>query len=343
MKKHHLYLLMLTLTIISCASNLQEANNLSKFPVLEGKYLGQIPPDTVAVLFAPGIISSGLYVRDIAMMPNGKEIYFCISALGYNLIFFTKEVNGIWTEPQLPNFIDKYQYMYYEPCISADGKKLFFLSNMPKDSGATENEDIWVVERQNDEWGKPYNLGEPICTENSEFYPSITNDGTLYFTRQIKGEPVNYIYRSKLVNGKYTEAERLPEQVNCGTNRFNAYIARDESFIVVPAVGMLNSLGGVDYYIVFRNADDTWQEPINMGSQINSKNGREWSFSISPDNKYLFFMSSRSIIDDLSKQKPDFEMLMNSYSRPGNGNSDIYWISSKVLENLKSMAIQNNH
>ncbi|MDF1547870.1 MAG: hypothetical protein P1P88_08600, partial [Bacteroidales bacterium] len=228
---------------------------------------------------------------------------------------------------------------YYEPCISSDGKKIFFLSNMPKDTSSSENEDIWVADRVGDGWGTPYNLGEPICTDNAEFFPSLTDNGTLYFTRQIKGDPVNYIYRSKLINGKYTEPEKLPEQVNCGTNRFNACISRDENFILVPAMGMENTLGGVDYYIVYRNEDDTWQEPINMGAKINSKNGREWSPYISPDKKYLFFMSSRSVIDDLSKTKPDFKMLKEGHSLPGNGNSDIYWISTKVLEKINESVI----
>ena len=321
--------------MFACNKPVEKAEQETNFPILSGEYLGQTPPDTIAQLFAPDIISSGMYVRDIAIMPDGKEIYFCVSALGYNLIFYTKEVDGVWTKPSLPEFIKNYKYMYYEPCISSDGKKLYFLSNMPEDSTSNENENIWVTDRTENGWTAPYNLGEPVCTENSEFFPSITNDGTLYFTRQTKGDPVNYIYRSKLVDGKYTEPEKLPGQVNCGTNRFNAYISRDESFMIVPATGMETTLGGVDYYIVFRNEDDTWQEPVNMGAQINSDNAREWSPYISPDNKYLFFMSSRSAIADKSTTKPNFQMLLDAHSKPGNGNSDIYWISTKVIEKLK--------
>jgi len=335
MKKTYLFLLSCCIIMLACKNPIEKKEKNAEFPKLSGAYLGQSLPDTIAQLFAPEIISTGMYVRDIAITPDGKEIYFCVSALGYNLIFYTKKVDGFWTEPSLPEFVTNYEYMYYEPCISSDGKKLFFLSDMPKDSASKKNEDIWVTDRTSNGWSAPYNLGEPICSENAEFFPSITNDGTLYFTRQIKGEAANQIYRSKLVEGKYSEPEKLPEQVNCGTNRFNAYVSRDESFMIVPAMGMENTLGGVDYYIVYRNEDDTWQEPINMGSQINSENAREWSPYISPDNKYLFFMSSRSIIKDKSTHKPNYQMLIDGSSKPGNGNSDIYWVSTKVLDKLK--------
>ncbi len=321
--------------LLACNQNPAEDKEKTVFPILKGEYMGQAFPDSIAELFAPGIISTGLYVRDIAMTPDRKEIYFCISSAGYNLIFFTKEVDGVWTEPALPTFVKNPKYMYYEPCIASDGKKMFFLSNMPKDSSSEENEDIWVVDRRNDGWGEPYNLGEPVCTDSPEFFPSITSNGTLYFTRQTKGSQENNIYRSKLVNGRYQEPEKLPEQVNCGTNRFNAYVSKDESFMIVPAAGMENTLGGVDYYIVFRNEDDTWQEPINMGSQINSENGRQWSAYISPDDKYLFFMSSRSTIRKKDDVLPTYKMLLDQHSGPGNGNADIYWISTKVIDQLK--------
>lgn len=318
------------------------AQNLSKnpstdFPIIKGPYLGQKLPDTNAELFAPGIISTGLYTRDIAITPDGKEIYYCISALGYNLIFYTKQVNGIWTEPEPAAFITNFEYMYYEPCISHDGEKLFFLSDMPIKGGEKEgNEDIWVVDRIGESWGKPYNLGEPICTENAEFFPSLTKEGTMYFTRQLKGERENSIYRSKLVDGKYTEAERLPEPVNCGTNRFNAFIAPDESYIVVPATGMKDSYGGVNYYIVFRNKDDSWSEPINMGEEINKGLGRGWSPYVSPGGKYFFFMSSKSAIKDKKDIKPSLKLFLEKHNQAGYGNSGIYWVSADIIKELKA-------
>jgi Tol biopolymer transport system component len=221
--------------------------------------------------------------------------------------------------------------MFYEPHITPDGKKLLFLSNMPKEEGEEENQDIWAVDRVGNTWSKPYNLGAPVNSDGSEYYPSTTKDGTLYFTRAEKGSRINNIYRSKLVNGKYQEPEKLGPNVNCGTNRYNAYIDPDERFIIVPATGMEDGFGGTDYYIVFRDKNDTWSKPVNLGEKINSARGAEWSCSLSPDGKYLFFMSSRAAS---IKEEPSYRKFVEMFNKPQNGNSDIYWVKSDFLFKL---------
>ncbi len=308
------------------------------FPELYGPYLGQIPPDSVPQLFAPEIVSTSMYTRDMAIMPDGNEIYFCISALGYNLIFCTKQIDGKWTEPAPVSFIDDFQYMYYEPCISHDGKQLFFLSNKPKSNEETKgNEDIWVVDRIDDNWSDARNLGEPICTENAEFFPSVTKEGTLYFTRNDACDGKNYIFRSRLNDGVYQEPEKLGTNVNCGTNRFNAYISPDESFIIVPALGMDDTYGGVDYYIVFRDEDDNWSEPINMGSNINNPVGSEWSPYISPDGKYFFFMASKTNPEVINGADITYRLLLDNFNKPQNGNASIYWVEANFIQDLNPL------
>jgi len=320
--------------ILSCS---QENKSNSHFPVLKGPYLGQIPPGNSPELFAPGIISNGLSNRDVAISPDGNEMNFGLHTpdFSYSTILISQQINGIWTEPEVANFALDPRYVYLEPALSPDGKKMFFLSNLPTDT--TDNpggQNIWAVDRVDKVWGKPYNLGEPINTDGNEFYPSLTNDGTLYFTRADKGTRIHFIYRSRLVDGKYITPEKLPEQVNCGTNRYNAYVAPDETYVVVPAVGGIGSLGGTDYYIVYRNEDDTWEEPINMGPVFNSPTGGEWSFYVSPDKKYIFFMATRVAEDKPESLSLDF--FLNLAASPENGNPDIYWVDAKVLENYRN-------
>ena len=43
--------------------------------------------------------------------------------------------------------------------------------------------------------------------------------------------------RSRFVDGAYAEPELLGPEVNCGSNRFNVFVAPDESFAIVPDVG----------------------------------------------------------------------------------------------------------
>jgi hypothetical protein len=321
----------MALSLLACTTGDQQ---LEDFPVLTGDFLGQELPGDSARIFAPGIVSTGMSNRDVAISPDGREIYFGASVGGfsYTTILVCRQVDGRWTAPEIAPFCRNPKTLYLEPAFTPDGNRLFFLSDM--EDGGRGGEDIWYVEREDGAWGEPLNPGEPVNTAGSEFYPSFTTEGHLYFTRAEPGSQLNRIFRSRFIDGAFQEAELLPEQVNCGSNRFNAWISPEEDYIIVPALGMEDSYGGVDYYIVFRNKSDQWSEPLNMGSEINSDAMREWSASVSPDGKALFFMTNRLT----GAGEWNYETLSGLHENPGNGNSDIYWISTGIIEQLRVRA-----
>ena len=90
---------------------------------------------------------------------------------------------------------------------------------------------------------------------------------------------------------------------------------------------------GVDYYIVFRDEDDQWSEPINMGEAINADNPRGWSPYVSPDGRFFFFMATRTT--EIEQADWDYQRLQKLYNSPNNGNADIYWVSSTIISTLK--------
>jgi hypothetical protein len=142
-----------------------------------------------------------------------------------------------------------------------------------------------------------------------------------------------FIYRSRPVGGAYQVPEKLGPNVNIGRARYNAFVAADESYIIIPAYGMPDSYGATDYYISFRDSLDNWSQPMNMGPAINSSFSREWSASVSADGKYLFLMSDR--MGSTSPGKLSTESLQNFHNSHQNGSSDIYWISTSVIEELR--------
>lgn len=325
----------ISLLITACQSNSEKPNKLY---VIRGDYFGQTPPGDTAKLFAPNSISTGMNERDFAITPDGSEIFFCreVGNFKYTTIFYTQRIDNNWTTPEVFKYCTDPAYKYVEPHLSTDGKKLFFISTMPADSASVGNEDIWVSTKTESEWGRPKNIGLPVNTKSKEYFPSVTYDGTIYYTHPDTILNEEFIYRSRLVHGIYQQPEKLCSNVNIGSARYNAFVAADESYIIIPAYGMADSYGGTDYYISFRDSLDNWSQPMNMGPKINTSNPREWSASVSTDGKYLFFMSGQMGNNKLSQlSRQSLESFHNS---PQNGNTDIYWISSTVIDELRTKA-----
>ncbi len=304
---------------------------------LSGPYLGQKPPAGKPVLFAPGIVSNGMNNRDIAITPDGNEIYFCSSAGNhtYMSILVVKNMDGKWSDPEVVSFAQNPAYTYLEPCLTSDGNLVYFASNQPMD-GETEAGDvnIWYTDRTADGWATPKALGSEINTDEGEFFPSITNNGFLYFTRDEAATGLSHIYRARQSAEGYTDAVRLPEAVNSGMSRYNAFASPNDDFLIVPVYGRDDSYGGTDYYIVYHGAEDSWDGPYNLGPEINSENSREWSPYISSDGKYFFFMSAR--VPEKEAEALSFEKLQQIHNSPQNGNSDIYWIKATVIDKFRN-------
>lgn len=341
MKKASLRLMvcLLILASMACTTNSSKTESRAAQSFRSGPYLGEIFPDSLPELFAPGVVSTGMFTRDVAITPDEKEIYFCVSISNYTYatILFTREVNGIWSTPEIVSFSGGPDVSDFEPAFSPDGSRLYFLSTRPDGDEPPGDQDIWYVDRTATGWGEPVNPGSPINTDGGEFFPSMTCDGNLYFTRNKKGSRLNHIFRSRFADGTFQEPELLPEQVNCGTNRFNAFISPDENFIIVPAVGMEDAYDDVDYYIVFRDEYDRWSDPINMGATVNKGNTRGWSPYVSPDGKYFFFMATRPM--EIDADDWNYSTLQTLYQNPENGNADIYWIDAQFFSILKEKAL----
>ena len=300
-------------------------------------FLAQTPPGETAEVFAPGIVNTGLFTRDIAMTPDGSEIYFGVGVGNYQQasILVTRLEAGEWTTPETASFSRDKRWSNSEPAISPDGLQFYFVSNRSRDgTDKPVAHSIWVMDREDNGWKEPRLLPPIINDGTAQFFPSVTDAGTLYFTRRLdSGREV--IVRSRRVEGKYGEVEALPDEVNGGKGHFNAYVSPDESYLIVPTVGRSDSLGGTDYYISFRDENDQWKGPFNLGPRINTPTGDEWSPFVSPDGKYFFFMRGcNDAVEFLRTQVGDANKHLISDSDV-NRLGLIWWIDASFIEDLR--------
>jgi len=96
-------------------------------------------------------------------------------------LFMAKKQGSTWgVAERLPFSNDTITFAH--PTLSADGKMLYFASNM---AGGYGKVDIWscTYDPKSNSWGQPKNAGPTVNTEGMEVYPSISDDGKkLYFS-----------------------------------------------------------------------------------------------------------------------------------------------------------------
>lgn len=156
----------------------------------------------------------------------GKKLRRDKSGMNHLKIYVSKKVDGEWTEAkELPFNSDSYSTGH--PALSPDGKKLYFVSDMPGSLGDT---DIFVVDVLGDnQYSKPKNLGPKINTERKEMFPFVTNK-KLYFSSNGRiGLGGLDIYEAVLDDdGGFLEAINLGLPINSENDDFS-YIVNEET------------------------------------------------------------------------------------------------------------------
>ncbi|MBT5187756.1 MAG: hypothetical protein HOH19_14715 [Kordiimonadaceae bacterium] len=298
-----------------------------------GPYFNQEPPRLEAKLFAPGIISSGLHEDGgLIITPDEKEMFVRIvqEPLGYTAHYILK--NGNWSSPKVAPFSGKYQdgRMAAHP----DGKRLFISSPSPIDSqGPPKDYDFWIVNKTETGWGEPKLIQGPINTKYDEIDLSFAQNGNLYFNRQGGADHMD-IFMAREVDGKFLVPEKLLIPGYQAFWEVAPMVAPDGSYIVFTSEGRPNSVGDLDLFVTFKLVDGTWSEPQNLGNKVNSPQSDKLS-TLSPDGKYMFWISDRTSVKNWSEERLTIEQLQKSYESFGNGKGDMYWVSTEVIEALR--------
>ncbi|MDO8998551.1 MAG: hypothetical protein Q7W45_02220 [Bacteroidota bacterium] len=117
-------------------------------------------------------------------------------------------------------------YDCMHPYVSKDGLRLFFVSDMP---GTLGGKDIFVCEWMNGTWGTPKNLGPSVNTPGDEVYPSISDEGILFFASDSRpglgGLDVFYAEPNK-EDGTFFTAKNAGAPINSQFDDYGIYILK---------------------------------------------------------------------------------------------------------------------
>lgn len=284
--------------------------------------------------FLQEIIADYPGVRDIAISPSGSEVYFSLQSYAGDvsaLVFVTMK-DGSYSKAAVAPFSGRFHDL--EPFFSADGLKLYFVSDRPlSDTARTAKDyDIWYVQRAdlNSAWSAPVNMGAPVNTEENEFYPSVAASGNLYFTcdgKDSKGK--DDIFVCKLHKGKYEARVGLPDSVNSAGYEFNAFIAPDESYLLYTCYNRAGGYGSGDLYISRNKGNNKWSAPVNLGKEINSP-AMDYCPFYDEKTGNLYFTSKRNAVNTTFDSNQTLDELLREMNRPENGLSTLYRATYKV-------------
>ena len=126
---------------------------------------------------------NNLNIGSISFTQDGNTAYYTKNqekSKGiYQLeIWESKYINGVWTRGS-KLFFNNANNSYFHPAITADGNRLYYVSDDSTGSGGT---DIYFIDKNEDgSWKPTQNAGQDINTEGDELFPTYYN-GSLYFS-----------------------------------------------------------------------------------------------------------------------------------------------------------------
>lgn len=311
--------------------------------VFKGSLKAQQSSDVTPKLFLPGKVSTKYSERDMTISPDGKLAYFTLQTYQFErqVIMYMTRQDDEWSDPVVAPFSGLYKDI--EPTFSPDGQRLYFSSKRPLEgTEQKEDFDIWFIEKEgNDSWFEPQHIGNIINTEANEFYPSVVNDGSIYFTSSYdNSKGYEDIYYSKWNGSSFETPVSLDSMINSKVYEFNAHVAPDESYMFFTSYGRKEGAGGGDLYISFGDGKGNWSKALNLGNIVNSP-GLDYCPSVSPDGQYFYFTSNKNNYNELPriKNRNEIQAAMDGLY---NGYDNVYQIPFESLMNyIKSMSENN--
>jgi outer membrane protein OmpA-like peptidoglycan-associated protein len=284
-------------------------------------------------------INTKFHEAAVSVAPDGRTIFFTRNNFSegnkgksdeglvkLKIYAAQSDGQGGWqNEAGLPFNSDEYSVAH--PSLSADGRSLYFASNMPGGYGGM---DLYVSDLENGQWGPPINLGPVLNTEGNEIFPYIDPNNRLYFASNghigLGGLDIFYTTPASQKRDAWNLPVNLGFPVNSSSDDFGISFGGDLSWGFFSSdreggagrddvFGFQKSAVPVEVFVFDANS----KLPVSGASVANSKSGL--TMTTGPDGKIAFDMRVAECAD-FSAGKKGYEPVVKTgctnETTPGN-------------------------
>ena len=231
-----------------------------------------------------GDVNSIYHDGPVTITKDGRTMYFSRNNLDDNglskdkrgisnmKIYRATMKDSVWSDIEDLSINHK-EYSTQHPALNIDDTQLYFSSDSPDGLGGS---DIYVVDINPDgTLGVPINLGDVVNTKNSEGFPFINNEGTLFFSSD--GHPglglLDVFGTIQGENGEFIDVINLGIPINSNKDDFSFSINPNGKTGYI-ASNRTGGIGSDDIYAYHRvpnlQVEGVVSDAINMNPIANS-------------------------------------------------------------------------
>lgn len=226
----------------------------------------------------------------------------------------------------LPPPLNQYKLQYF-PVLTVDNNSIIFTRRLGTDP--RHDEDIYIsVRNEEGRWTEPVSISGEINSRMNEGTCTISADGkTLIFTscQDTNSFGSCDLYISKKVGERWSKPSNIGRPINSSAWESQPSLSADGRTLYFVS----NRRGGKglrDIYVSKMNADNQWQQPVNLGDTINTKEDDISPF-IHVNGESLYFASEGHLgfggLDlYLSEKSAEGWSLPKNLGYPINDNND---------------------
>lgn len=316
-------------------------------PALLGKYDYHIGP--VCLNSTEDTLYATINIQGKGVPVTGKGL---VNGVRQLQIYQSVKKDGKWGTPVLMPGINVTGYSSSHAVLSTGGDVLYFVSDRPGGLGQT---DLWYSEKQADgSWGAPLNCGSQVNTVAAETFPTVNEDGILYFSsRGYAGMGGYDIYRVKGGKASWETPENMKVPFNSGADDIGLILKRNgyEGYLASNKPGSMGKddiyyFSDPDYFSRINRRENpapvttdpvtTPQPPVTSGQpglvtrkhtaeeETDKQQLEELKF-LYDYNSASLLTESRRILDQVAavlKRHPDWKIVISSFT--DNRGSDQY-------------------